>query len=195
LSLPNPSRVKVFAATDSKEIIDKFLYEVFSTSESDFLLKQIRHALAEIRFCRFEHYEWLAKPGFWLSIVHREDNERVTLDAAETFASRAVGTNHFRWIAKDGKVIWVKVKSIAICDETGNSIGIRAVAVDICHQRRAEEFQARQTQLKALRAGIIPAFASKGSLQEILQQCAEALVRNLDANWQSLLITSRKALN
>ena len=45
-------------------------------------------------------------------------------------------------------------------------------------QKSFGQAQARQM---ALPADISPAFASKISLQEILQQCAEALVKNLDA--------------
>jgi PAS domain S-box-containing protein len=125
--------------------------------------------------------EWLTTPNFWLSIVHPEDKERAALDAAETFASRKARTNRFRWIVKDGKVIWVEVKLIAVRDEAGSPSGMRGVAMDISERRQSEELRASQARQMALRADISLAFASKISLQEILQQCAEALVKNLDA--------------
>jgi PAS domain S-box-containing protein len=125
--------------------------------------------------------EWITTPNFWLSIVHPEDKESAVLNAAETFASRKAGTNRFRWIAKEGKVIWVEVHSVAICDEAGNPIGMRGVAMDTGERKQAEELRVRRVQQTALRADISAAFASKDSLQEILQQCAEALVQNLDA--------------
>jgi PAS domain S-box-containing protein len=82
--------------------------------------------------------EWLATPNFWLSIVHLEDKESAILNASETFASRKTGTNRFRWIAKSGKVIWVESQSVAICDETGNPIGMRGVTMDISERKQKE---------------------------------------------------------
>ena len=52
--------------------------------------------------------EWLATPNFWLSIVHPEDRERTAREAAEGFASRKGRTMAFRWVAKDGRAIWVE---------------------------------------------------------------------------------------
>jgi PAS domain S-box-containing protein len=125
--------------------------------------------------------EWLTTPNFWLSIVHPEDKDSAILNAAETFASREVGTNHFRWIAKDGRVIWVEVKSVAIRDESGNPIGMRGMAVDISERRQAEKLRLRRARQSALRADTNVALAQRQPLQGILQQCAEALVQNLDA--------------
>ncbi|HLM61782.1 MAG TPA: GAF domain-containing protein, partial [Pyrinomonadaceae bacterium] len=82
--------------------------------------------------------EWLATPNFWLSIVHPEDKEDAVRNAAETFSSKKAGTNRFRWIAKDGKVIWVETQSVAICNEVGNPVGMRGVTMDISERRKKE---------------------------------------------------------
>jgi PAS domain S-box-containing protein len=82
--------------------------------------------------------EWLATPNFWLSIVHPEDKEIAVRSAAETFASRKTGTNRFRWMAKDGRAIWVEAQSIAILDEAGNPIGMRGVTMDISERKQKE---------------------------------------------------------
>jgi len=125
--------------------------------------------------------EWLTTPNFWLSIVHPEDKESAILNAAKTFASREAGTNHFRWIAKDGRVVWVEVRSVVIRDESGNPIGMRGVAMDINERKQAEELRLRRARQSALRADTNVALARQEPLQGILQQCAEALVQNLDA--------------
>jgi hypothetical protein len=103
------------------------------------------------------------------------------LSAAKTFTSREAGTNHFRWIAKDGRVVWVEVKSVAIRDESGKPIGMHGVAMDISERKQAEELRLRRARQSAARAEINAAFARQEPLQGILQQCAEALVQNLDA--------------
>ncbi len=83
--------------------------------------------------------EWLSTPNFWLSIVHPDDKEAAARKAAENFASRDTGTSRFRWIAKDGRVIWVESQSVAIFDETGNPIGMRGVTMDITERKRKED--------------------------------------------------------
>jgi PAS domain S-box-containing protein len=125
--------------------------------------------------------EWLTTPNFWLSIIHPEDKESAILNAAKTFASREAGTNHFRWIARDDRVIWIEVKSVAIRDELDNPIGMRSVAMDISERKHAEELLLRRVRRLALRADTNVALAQQQPLQGILQQCAEALVRNLNA--------------
>jgi hypothetical protein len=82
--------------------------------------------------------EWLATPNFWLSIVHPEDKESALQSAAETFAGRTAGTNRFRWMAKNGKAIWVESHSVAIRDEAGDAVGMRGVTMDISETKQQE---------------------------------------------------------
>jgi len=83
--------------------------------------------------------EWLATPNFWLSIVHEDDRERAARTASETFASGRVGTNQFRWMAKDGRAVWVEAHSVAITDESGRPVGMRGVTMDITERKEAGE--------------------------------------------------------
>jgi PAS domain S-box-containing protein len=83
--------------------------------------------------------EWLATPNFWLSIVHKDDRERAARTASETFASGRVGTNQFRWMAKDGRALWVEAHSVAIADEAGRPVGMRGVTMDITERKEAGE--------------------------------------------------------
>jgi len=105
--------------------------------------------------------EWLTTPNFWLSIVHPEDKERAALDAAETFASRKARTNRFRWIVKDGKVIWVEVKLIAVRDEAGSPTGMRGVAMDISELRQSEELRASPSTANGFASGYKPCVCVK----------------------------------
>jgi PAS domain S-box-containing protein len=91
--------------------------------------------------------EWLATPNFWLSIVHPEDRERAASTAAATFASGKVGTNRFRWMAKDGRAVWVEAHSLAIMDEAGQPVGMRGVTMDITERKEAGEGLRRWEQI------------------------------------------------
>jgi PAS domain S-box-containing protein len=82
--------------------------------------------------------EWLATPNFWLSIVHPEDRDRAGREAAAIFASGKVGTSRFRWMAKDGRAVWVESQSSIIVDAAGQPAGMRGVTMDISERMRQE---------------------------------------------------------
>lgn len=83
--------------------------------------------------------EWLATPNFWLTIVHPEDQEKAAATAAATYRSGEAGSNQFRWVAKDGRVLWVLARSVTVADAQGHPIGMRGVTMDISERRAAEE--------------------------------------------------------
>lgn len=96
--------------------------------------------------------EWLSTPNFWLQIVHPDDRERAAADAEAIFAGRKGGTSQFRWVTKDGRILWMEVHMLVICDEKGNPIGLRGVTMDVTERKEAEssriklEQQLRQAQ-------------------------------------------------
>ena len=81
--------------------------------------------------------EWLSTPNFWLSIVHPDDKERAGAEAAAIFASGKGGTSRFRWLHKEGRVIWVESQSIVVCDD-GRPVGMRGMTMDITAAVAAE---------------------------------------------------------
>ncbi len=96
--------------------------------------------------------EWTSTPNFWLTIVHPNDREAAAATAAENWALGGSGTNAYRWIAKDGRVIDVETYSSVIYDERGIPIGMRGVSIDVTARRRAEEslrFLGRVSELLA----------------------------------------------
>lgn len=89
--------------------------------------------------------EWLNTPNFWLSIVHPEDKEQAAQAAAAVFASDRSSAIEFRWVAKDGRVLWVESNSALITDKDDKPIGLRGVTTDISERKTLEE-QLRQSQ-------------------------------------------------
>ncbi|MCA1632674.1 MAG: PAS domain S-box protein [Acidobacteria bacterium] len=83
--------------------------------------------------------EWVSTPNFWLSIVHPEDREHAAAEARRKFESGLGGTNRFRWVTKDGRVIPVETQSVVIRDQRGEPVGMRGVTMDITARERAEE--------------------------------------------------------
>ena len=83
--------------------------------------------------------DWLSEPDFWARHIHPDDRE-LTLPACHEAAAR--GEDHkldFRFIAADGRVVWlcniVKVDP----DERGTPRKLRGVMIDITGQREAEQ--------------------------------------------------------
>jgi PAS domain S-box-containing protein len=83
--------------------------------------------------------EWVAQPNFWLQLVHPADRERAARTAAEKFASGGAGENEFRWLTRDGRVLWVVARSSTIKDESGKPVGMRGVTFDITRRKEVEQ--------------------------------------------------------
>jgi len=83
--------------------------------------------------------EWTTTPNFWLKIVHPADKERAAATAALHFEQGGEGINQFRWVAKDGRLLWVESHSTCVKDEKGKVIGMRGVVLDITERKKVEE--------------------------------------------------------
>ena len=91
----------------------------------------------------YSEEEFLSTPGLGVNLVHEEDRERVVREG-EALAAKG-GSIQFRWIAKDGRVVWAEAHLAPIVDEEGTTIGLRGVTLDITEQKMAEQAR-RQTE-------------------------------------------------
>ena len=125
--------------------------------------------------------EWLSTPNFWLTIVHPEDKERAAAEARAKFEGGG-GVSEFRWVRKDGRVIHVASHSVPVRDAGGRAVGMRGVTMDITARKTSEAELARRVHQAALGAEVGAALAEGGApLRQVLQLCAEAVVKHLDA--------------
>jgi PAS domain S-box-containing protein len=83
--------------------------------------------------------EWVKTPGIALNIVHDEDRERVKSLAETVFEGAGPTMLQFRWIAKDGHIVWAEAHIAPLLDDNRKIIGIRGVTLDVTERRRAEE--------------------------------------------------------
>ena len=91
--------------------------------------------------------DWLDRSGFGLSLVHEDDRLRVERESEEIFNQGTEAILEFRWIAKDGRVVWVAAHLAPIFDDDGKVVGMRGVTLDISDQRLAE-FARRESEEK-----------------------------------------------
>jgi PAS domain S-box-containing protein len=83
--------------------------------------------------------KWLSTPHFAFTLMPEEDRERVSRESDAVIRNGTDGVSQFRWVAKDGRVLWIETYLAAICDETGATIGLRGISIDITDRKHAEE--------------------------------------------------------
>ena len=82
---------------------------------------------------------WSRNPGFWLTVTHPDDRERVLEEGGRTVSSGEPYRQDYRMIAADGRVVWFHDESVLIHDDQGRPLMWQGVMVDVTEQREAEE--------------------------------------------------------
>ncbi len=82
---------------------------------------------------------WLTVPDFHYSILHPEDRSQYIKQVGDLFKSGKAGKVQFRWLAQDGRPVWVVSHQMSILDEFANPVGLRGVTIDVTARKEAEE--------------------------------------------------------
>ena len=115
--------------------------------------------------------EWLSTPNFWLTIVHPEDRERAAREALSKFTGGG-GVSQFRWVARDGRVLWVEAHSIPVHDEQGRPVGMRGVTMDITERKQVEQELALSEQRMASLAEALDRALAESELLNAIARAA-----------------------
>ncbi|HEV2591345.1 MAG TPA: ATP-binding protein [Gaiellaceae bacterium] len=94
--------------------------------------------------------EWVARPGFFQTILHPDDRAPVV---EEMRASRAEGrafSRDYRLLRRDGGVIWIHDESVPIADESGDPELIQGFFVDISERKELERQLLHAQKLEAV---------------------------------------------
>ncbi|MBI2949756.1 MAG: response regulator [Verrucomicrobia bacterium] len=94
--------------------------------------------------------EWLATPDLWLRIVHPEDKQRVYQEIDKMYAMGQGLTHQYRWVAKDGRIVWVETSAVITCREDGTPIGLRGVTMDITEKKKIEAQFLRSQRIESI---------------------------------------------
>jgi PAS domain S-box-containing protein len=92
----------------------------------------------------FSQKEWLENPVLWYAQLHPDDRERWHQEFAHTCSRGVPFRSVYRFIARDGRVVWVHGEAKLVRDEQGRPIFLQGVAFDITGMKQAE------AELKAL---------------------------------------------
>ncbi len=98
----------------------------------------------------FSQKEWLEDPILWYTQLHPEDRERWHVEFARTCATGERFRSEYRFLARDGRVVWVHGEAQMVRDEAGRPLFLQGMAYDISERKRAEEaLQAVNTELES----------------------------------------------
>ncbi len=87
----------------------------------------------------FSQQEWLEDPILWYTQLHPDDRNRWHEEFARTCASGEPFRSVYRFVACDGRVIWVHGEAKVVRDDDGRPLFLQGVAFDITAIKQAEE--------------------------------------------------------
>jgi PAS domain S-box-containing protein len=92
-------------------------------------------------FLGYSPEEWKADDGIWGQSIHPEDLERVMAANEEVERTLSPFLERYRMVRRDGSVIWVEDRCVAVPDESGKLAYWHGVFYDITEQVRAEALE------------------------------------------------------
>ena len=87
----------------------------------------------------FSQKEWLEDPVLWYRQLHQDDRVRWHDEFALTCSAGTHFRDEYRFIARDGRVVWVHGEAQVVRDEQGNPLFLQGIAFDITESKQAGE--------------------------------------------------------
>jgi PAS domain S-box-containing protein len=113
----------------------------------------------------FSQREWLENPVLWYMQLHPDDRPRWHEEFAQTCVTGKPFRAEYRFIARDGRVVWVLGEAKVVCSDDGRPLFMQGIAFDITLMKQAEEqLRAHKEELERLVA------ERTGKLQEKIEE-------------------------
>ncbi len=87
--------------------------------------------------------DWIENPDLLYDAVHPDDLEVVLADAKRLRETGVPVRSEYRYIARDGRVVWVLDETILVRDDQGTPLWVQGFLIDITESKLAEETRAR----------------------------------------------------
>lgn len=87
----------------------------------------------------FTQKEWLENPILWYERLHPDDKDRWDVEFARTLTLDEEFRSIYRFVARDGHVVWVRGEVKIVRDEWGRPLYVQGVGFDITELKRVEE--------------------------------------------------------
>jgi two-component system phosphate regulon sensor histidine kinase PhoR len=90
--------------------------------------------------------EWVAKRDLPSRLIHPDDHDPVTKEAAKSARTDAPFLAEYRMLARDGHVVWVRDEATTVRDDAGDPAYIQGYLLDISEHKLREEDSERVHQ-------------------------------------------------
>nr|MDP9479941.1 PAS domain S-box protein [Actinomycetota bacterium] len=90
---------------------------------------------------------WTTNNRFWEKLIHPDDRERVLLGHERATATGEPFSMEYRFVARDGRVVWVRDEAVLMRDGSGNPLLRQGIQTDITERKRAEEALSQSEEL------------------------------------------------
>jgi PAS domain S-box-containing protein len=87
----------------------------------------------------FSQREWLENPILWYTQLHPDDQGRWHEEFSHTVATGEPFRSVYRFVAKDGQIVWVHGEAHMVKDDDGQPLFLQGVAFDVTGIKEAEE--------------------------------------------------------
>ncbi|MGH7168939.1 MAG: PAS domain-containing sensor histidine kinase [Gemmataceae bacterium] len=91
------------------------------------------------RLLGFTQKQWLEDPVLWYRQLHPDDQLRWHSEFARTCSTGASFRSEYRFLTRDGRVVWVHGEAQVVRDEEGRPIFLQGIAFDITERKSAED--------------------------------------------------------
>ncbi len=118
--------------------------------------------------------EWLAEPDFWKRRIHPEDQQEVLTQVDSAIQTGEPFDMEYRMVHRDGRIVWVRDKSILVYDEDNHPQFWQGIMLDITEQKHHEQ------ELEAI-AAMASILRTPKTLQEILDDMLEKALQLVEA--------------
>ncbi len=138
--------------------------------------------------------EWLEDPVLWYTRLHPDDRGRWHTEFARTCATGERFCAEYRFLARDGRVVWVQGEAQVVRDPHGQPLFLQGIAFDVTVRKQAEAaLQRSQQELEEIvrkRTGELTVAVQALHTEIGERERAEASVRDREARLRSIVETA-----
>jgi PAS domain S-box-containing protein len=87
----------------------------------------------------YTQMEWVENPVLWYQRLHPGDRDRWNLEFARTVAAGDPLQSAYRFLAKNGQIVWIHAQVRIVRDDQGRPSFIHGIGVDITQVKEAEQ--------------------------------------------------------
>lgn len=93
---------------------------------------------SRIKTLGFSSEQWLSDPDILVAQLHPEDRTRALEERANSRSTGAPLRSEYRLLAHDGTILWFRDEASVVRDESGRSLFLQGILVDITESKQAE---------------------------------------------------------